>query len=56
LTEEERILIAYRMSRASEALDEARVLFDTGHINVYVNRLYYASFYAVSALPLAAGG
>jgi uncharacterized protein (UPF0332 family) len=40
------------MERAQEAVDEAKVLFDAGHTNSYVNRLYYACFYAVSALLL----
>ena len=55
MTEEEKSLIEYRMARAREALEEARLLFDAGHINVYVNRLYYACFYAVSALLFAQG-
>ena len=45
-------LIKYRLDRAENALEEAQLLFDTGHINTYVNRLYYAAFYAVSALLL----
>lgn len=40
------------MSRANESIEEAKLLFDSGHINSYVNRLYYACFYAVSALLL----
>ena len=52
MTKEERALIEYRMERARETLDEARVMFDAGRINAYVNRLYYACFYAVSALLL----
>jgi len=55
MTSEERSLIAYRMSRAHEAIEEAQILFDAGHINSYVNRLYYACFYAVSALLLRKG-
>jgi uncharacterized protein (UPF0332 family) len=31
-------------------LEEARVLLETGHANACVNRLYYACFYAISAL------
>jgi uncharacterized protein (UPF0332 family) len=50
MTKEERSLIKYRMERAHETLDEAKILFDAGKINTYVNRLYYACFYAVSAL------
>lgn len=52
MTEEELALVAYRMERAHEAIDEAKILFDAGHINSYVSRLYYACFYAVSALLL----
>jgi len=52
MTKEEKALIVYRMERAHEAIEEAKMLFDAGHINAYVNRLYYACFYAVSALLL----
>jgi len=52
MTKEERELIEYRMERARETLDEAKIMFDAGRINAYVNRLYYACFYAVSALLL----
>ena len=52
MTDEERSLIAYRISRAHEALEEAMILFNAGHVNSYVNRLYYACFYATSALLL----
>jgi len=55
MTKEERSLIEYRMKRAHETLDEARIMFDAGRINAYVNRLYYACFYAVSALLLTKG-
>jgi len=43
-------LIKYRTDRAQEALEEARVLAGSRHWNACVNRLYYACFYAVSAL------
>lgn len=52
MTKEEKALIAYRMERAHEAIAEAEMLFNSGHINLYVNRLYYACFYAISALLL----
>jgi hypothetical protein len=45
--------IAYRLKRAREALQETRLLFDAGHYNTTINRLYYACFYAVSSLLLA---
>ncbi|GAB6180167.1 HEPN domain-containing protein [Desulfotomaculum defluvii] len=43
-------LINYRLSRAEESIEEAALLFNSGHFNTSVNRLYYACFYAVSAL------
>ena len=49
MTDEEKALIAYRMERAQQAIIEAKTLFDAGLLNAYVNRLYYACFYAVSA-------
>jgi uncharacterized protein (UPF0332 family) len=36
-------------------LEEARLLLDAGRISGSVNRLYYACFYAVSALLLTQG-
>lgn len=53
MTDESKALVRYRLERAYETLDEAKVLFDAGHINAYVNRLYYACFYAVSALLIS---
>jgi len=49
---ERQVLVGYRLERARETLEEARVLLETGHANACVNRLYYACFYAVSALLL----
>jgi uncharacterized protein (UPF0332 family) len=55
MTPETRILVQYRLDRAREALTEAGLLLDSGHANTGVNRLYYACFYAVSALLLPKG-
>ena len=55
MTPETRILVQYRLDRALEALAEAVLLLDSGHANTAVNRLYYACFYAVSALLLTKG-
>jgi len=55
MTPEEQALVQYRLERASEALDEAELLFESGHLRTYVNRLYYACFYAVSALLVTKG-
>ena len=49
---EKQALIDYRLERARETLEEAALLLEAGHTNAYVNRLYYAFFYAVSALLL----
>jgi uncharacterized protein (UPF0332 family) len=43
-------LIQYRIARAREALEEAHILAESGHWNACVSRLYYACFYAISAL------
>ena len=52
MKEETRTLITYRLERAHESLEEANLLLKHGHTNTFVNRLYYACFYAVSALLL----
>jgi len=48
-------LIRYRLSRAEETLEEARLLAENKHGNAAVNRLYYACFYAVLALLIRDG-
>jgi uncharacterized protein (UPF0332 family) len=55
MKEETRTLVAYRLERAKESLEEAKLLLDRGYGNTFVNRLYYACFYAVSALLLTKG-
>ncbi|MFH0919954.1 MAG: HEPN domain-containing protein [Fibrobacterota bacterium] len=50
-----RELVNYRLERANEALDEAAMLLKACHANAAMNRLYYACFYAVSALLLKDG-
>ena len=52
MTEQDQALIKYRMERAHETIDEAKTLFDAGYFNMYVSRLFYACFYAMSALLL----
>ncbi|MBW6536146.1 MAG: HEPN domain-containing protein [Mariniphaga sp.] len=44
--------INYRLKRADEAYDEAIFLVQKKSWNTIVNRLYYACFYAVTALLL----
>ena len=55
MNEENQALAAHRLKRADSALSEAELLLGAGHLNAYVNRLYYACFYAVSALPVLQG-
>lgn len=43
-------LIQYRLKRAREALEEALLMKQEAHWNTCANRLYYACFYAVTAL------
>ncbi len=47
-----RELILFRRNRARETIQDALVLAEAGRWNASVNRLYYACFYAVSALLL----
>lgn len=48
-------LVSYRLQRARETLVDARILADAGRWNPCMNRLYYACFYAVSALLIQEG-
>ncbi len=48
-------LVAYRLRRAKEAIEEAWAMQRIGHWNACANRLYYAAFYAVSALLVKNG-
>ena len=48
-------LVRYRIERADETIDEAKLLASDGHFNAAMSRLYYACFYAASALLVAHG-
>ena len=48
--ETRKALVSYRMQRAKETLAEVPVLRDNGFLSTAINRLYYASFYAASAI------
>ncbi len=48
-------IVLFRLRAARETLVEARAMLDGGHPRGCINRLYYACFYAVSALLLAKG-
>ncbi len=45
-------LINYRISRAKETFDDALILAEKERWNSTINRLYYAAYYAVTALLL----
>lgn len=55
MIERRKDLSLYRMSRAYETLEDARILANAGRWNACVNRLYYICFYAVSALLVRHG-
>lgn len=46
-------LIRYRIAKARETLEDARILADNERWNSSINRLYYAAYYAVIALLLS---
>ncbi len=46
------ILIAYRIEKARTAAGDARFLIENDKLHLAVNRIYYAIFYAISALAL----
>jgi uncharacterized protein (UPF0332 family) len=48
-------LIKYRIERAEETYEEALLMQAEDHWNACANRLYYACFYAVSALLVKYG-
>ncbi len=53
--EDREALVAIRLKRAKEALDEAKGNIKMGFWRTSVNRLYYACYYAVSALLVKNG-
>lgn len=56
LTDEERLdIVSYRMQNAEDTLAEVEVHKQNGFYNTAVNRIYYACYYAASALLVANG-
>lgn len=54
MTDEERnAIVAYRMENARRTLDEIADHCERGYWNTAINRMYYACFYAASALLVA---
>lgn len=50
MTEKQKEVVAHRLQRARETLASAKVLEDSHFYYGAINRLYYACFYAVTAL------
>jgi uncharacterized protein (UPF0332 family) len=51
MNEQERLeLVKYRITKANDALREVKLLIENELWNTVVNRLYYACYYAVTAL------
>ncbi len=48
-------LVKYRINRANETLKEVEVLIENQFWNASVNRIYYACYYAVTALLVKNG-
>lgn len=56
LTDENRIdIVKYRIENAHNTLAEVETHRDNGYFNTAVNRMYYACYYAASALLIAYG-
>lgn len=54
LKPQERIdVVRYRTENAHKTLDEVQSHIEMGYYNTAVNRMYYACYYAVSALLVA---
>ncbi len=47
---EQEKFVRYRLEKSGETLEVAKLLMDNNKWNSAVNRLYYAAYYAVSAL------
>ena len=45
-------LVKYRLSRAKDTYDDAKILADNERWNSAINRLYYSAYYAIIALLL----
>ena len=56
LTKEQRIaIVQYRMENANNTLKEVESHIQNGFYNMAVNRMYYACYYAASAILIANG-
>ena len=51
--EDRNSVVSYRIERAYSTLDEAEMVANQGRYNLAANRLYYAVYYAASALLIS---
>lgn len=50
MSEQNKELIQYRIERARDSLEDARILSNAERWNASIKRIYYACFYALTAL------
>lgn len=50
--EDRNALIAYRIEKAKEAIEDVQFLLDNNKLNLAINRIYYGMFYSLTALAL----
>ncbi len=48
-------LAKYRLEKSKRTLDDAKLFFESASLESTINRIYYASFYAVNALLITHG-
>ena len=53
--EERKALVLYRIEKARNTFNQTQTIVPMGYWNMIANRLYYAAYYAVSALLLNEG-
>jgi len=53
--EDRKALVSIRLQRAKETISEAKAIIQLGYWRIAVNRLYYACYYAASALLIKNG-
>ncbi len=47
--------VQFRVERAKETFEDAKLVLEQGHLHSAINRLYYTCFYLVSALLFTEG-
>ena len=55
MNQHQKELALYRLSRAHETIEDARLLLEQGRLPAAANRIYYAMFYAATAVLITKG-